>query len=184
MNFPHKQLNGILRHLFRKDKKYYENYLNVSFTGEGSNYPLKNVFDFDSDSYWFSETRPEMFLSFCFKRGFAYVSGYEIKTSSGNARPSKWAFSGSNNNETWEERTVVSYNMSKDETYYVEWKKGPFRCYKIDVIDNLVNWCKQFDFKQIELFGVFYPENYRYCTRGRRDSSVASYLFMILLFVS
>ena len=184
MNFPHKQLNGIFRYLFSKDKKYYENYLNVSFTGESSEYHLKNVFDFDSDSYWFSETRPEMFLSFCFKTGFAYVSGYEIKTSSNDAKASKWAFSGSNNNETWEEKTVVSYSMSNEEVHYVQWKKGPFRCYKIDMLGSIDNISKQFDFKQIELFGVFYPENYRYCTRGRRDSSVSSYLFMILLLLS
>ena len=181
MNFPHKELNGILRHLYRKDKKYYENYLNVSFTGDSQDFPLKNVFDFDSRSYWLSATRPEMFLSFCFKRGFAYVTGYEIKTSKSQARPSEWAFSGSNNNETWEEKTVVSYNMSAGQTYYVEWRKGPFKCYKVDMINSIDSRYRQFDFMQIELFGVFYPEYYRYCTKSIRNPSIASYFFMILL---
>ena len=184
MNYPHKELNGILRHMFRKDKNYYKNSLDIAYTGDSLGFVIDFLFDFDSGSYWLSATRPEMFLSFCFKKGFAYISGYEIKTSASSARASKWAFSGSNNNETWEERTVVSHNLTLYETYYVEWKKGPFKCYRIDMLNSQDDRYRQFDFMKIELFGVFYPENYRYCTKRYRNVFVKSCLFVVLLLIS
>ena len=67
INFPHIEMNGILRYFYSKDTKYYTRYLKYDQSGQHESYPTVNLFNFDSTSYWIStKTNIESYVSFCF----------------------------------------------------------------------------------------------------------------------
>ena len=104
MHFPYKSQNGILRHLYQTDKKYFanKNLFKYDSSGYGSAHYPQHAFDFNENTYWFSSHRySEFFISFCFTKGYAQIKGYELKSPPGVVRPSVWMFSVSNDNENW-----------------------------------------------------------------------------------
>ena len=186
INFPYKELNGILRYFYKKDKSYYKTYLDYKSSGDitvdGVLYKTEYAFDFDESLYWLSGASSGHFLSFCFKAGFAIISGYEIKTSNGNATPTEWAFSASNDNSTWEGRKEVKFAVGKGETHYEKWSAGPFRCYKIEPINSAFNVYKQFDLAQIEIYGKFFKNsNGCTCKASKNVNSNMPYMIILLL---
>ena len=174
MNFPHKEQNGILRHLYRKDKNFYNNTQIFSYDCSGvygTRYPF-NAFDFGTSSYWLDSENPnsnnENFISFCFKKGFAEIKGFELKTSSGSMRANVWTFSASNDNEKWSFNTTTSHKMNSSEVLYVDWNHGPFKCYRFDFIKNVNEYSRTTDVSQIELFGTYYPHDFFVCATKKQ----------------
>ena len=187
MNFPHKEQNGILRHLYRKNNAYYNDtrifsYDSSGFVKEYLHYP-HYIFDFGSNDHWFDSAN-EVFVSFCFEKGFASIKGYEIKGSSGTHQVKKWAFSGSIDNKNWLYNTTIEHAMIADEVFYVDWHHGPFKCFRIDIIQNVVNNYRMGDVKQVELFGIFYPDNNFFCKTMKHRFTLNTRMIHITLILS
>ena len=161
IDFPHKQMNGILKYFSRMDKSYFNNSKLFTYSSSGiwQDKYTHNAFDFESDDYWISSECDYIFLSFCFARGFANLTGYEIRTTSGMRRPYKWYFSASNDNATWFGIKQEEHLMYEEETYYVDWSNGPAKCFKFGFIQNALNDTAQTDIKYIELFGSYFDNN-------------------------
>ena len=190
MNFPHKEQNGILKYLYRKDRKYYNNtqIFSYNFSGFWSvRYPF-NAFDFGSTVCWIDSgterSNNENFLSFCFKKGFAEIKGYELKTTSGTMRANVWTFSASNDNEKWSFNTTTNHKMGINEVFYVDWNHGPFKCYRFDFITNTNENNRGSDVAQIELFGVYYPRDFLTCGTKKQKYFLyhMNFIFVTCLF--
>lgn len=154
--FPHVQMNGILKYFYDMNTKYNENIIKYTNTGYQSDYRPSNAFDFGTSNYWIGKnTLEDNFISFCFTIKLkAKLTGYELKTSAGDTRGKKWSFSGSNDNETWKDTLETEHSMTKNEIFYIDWAKKAYKCFKITCINNVVNSYHNFDIVQIELFGT------------------------------
>ena len=161
IDFPHKQMNGILKYFSRRDKLYFNNSKLFTYSSSGiwEDKYTHNAFDFESNGYWVSAESDNIFLSFCFASGFADLTGYEIRTTSGEKKPCKWSFSASNDNVTWFGNKQEEHSMNYEETYYVDWSNGPAKCFKFVFINNSENSGAQTDIKYIELFGRYFDNN-------------------------
>ena len=165
MEFAHKEQNGILKYLYSKNQRYFNNSLLFSYeySNHHSTYLPFYAFDFGSSYYWVDNINYNIgdvnYISFCFKAHLVELIGYEIKTSAGNARPHKWTFSGSNDNKVWYQKKEATHFMVKDETHYEEWSGGIYRCFRFDFVLNAANTSIHSDIKQIELFGILYNLN-------------------------
>ena len=164
--FPHIEQNGILKYLYLKNSSYYNNRKIFSYKASGYNKRLSlypsYAFDFNDNRYWTDSenenSNVENFLSFCFEKGIAIIKGYEIKASNGGTLPYKWSFSASNNNKKWSYNKTTTHAMNTNDVFYVDWYNGPFKCYRIDFINNTYNNLKTTDVNQIEIFGVYYSQ--------------------------
>ena len=182
--FPHKELNGILRHFYKKDKKFYDNQNLFSYSSSGCNKGNFDylAFDFDSGMYWMHNSQNENFLSFCFKKGFVDLKGYEILTSPWSYRPYIWTLSGSNDNVTWFGNQTENYFMNISETHFAAWNNGPSRCFRFDFLKNTNNNSRASDVKQIELFGRYIPDDLKlYSCRTRYHNNKRLILFVFLV---
>ena len=176
MNFPHREQNGILKHLYKKKREYYNDTSIFSYNASGyhkqGNHLPQHALDFNDNNYWTDNDNPnsnnENFVSFCFKKGFAVIKGYEIKASSLTTLPNEWTLSASNDNEKWSFNKTTSHAMEKNEVFYVDWYFGPFRCYRFDFLNNTLNGRRASDVKQIEIFGMFYPNDFLFCKTNKR----------------
>ena len=184
INFPHIEMNGILRYFYSKDTKYYSRYLKYDQSGQHESYPTVNIFNFTSTSYWTARsTSVESYVSFCFVGSIkAKLIGYEIKSSQNEYRGKQWTFAGSNDNTTWYDTTPESHSLEKNEIYYSNWNKKPYRCFKLTCIENVANSEKRFDVAKLELFGkLMFGEE---CTCKKINSKLSMSLLdslMILL---
>ena len=177
-------MNGILRYFSRKDSLYFNNSNIFTYNSSGTHlsYYAFNAFYFESDSYWIDLSSNNVFLSFCFVRGFADLKGYEIHTLDGKCRPYKWSFSASNDENNWFGNKQEEHLMQHNETYYVDWNKGPAKCYKFDFILNAQESGKGTDIMQIELFGRYFDNSLRLLTcRGKRNTKLFMFSLMIMI---
>ena len=160
MYFPYDQQNGILRHFYSKDKNYFESnkFFRFSSSGSHGSYFPKYAFDFDENTYWYSDTSAkEYFISFCFLDSYVKLEKYEIHTSlSGGCIPRIWSFHGSNDNKTWSPSENVTREIETGKSAIVDWKKGIFKCFKLILYENKKHLGKKdpADLRQIELFGT------------------------------
>ena len=185
INFPHKKLDGILKYLSRKDSLYFNNSNIFKYKSSGSlnNYYDFNAFYFESATRWTSPDSDNVFLSFCFERGFVDLKGYEISTSGGSWRPVNWSFSASNDDNIWFGNKQEEYSMEKCETYYVDWNKGPAKCFKFDFFQNAEGSKRSSDVTQIELFGRYFDNKLRLITcRGKRN--ICLFVFSLIVIIS
>lgn len=165
MEFPYKKQNGVLRYLYSIDHQYFNN--TVLFSYEYSNfhklYIPSNAFDFGTNNYWAdtnnAQTGQTNFISFCFTNHKVKLTGYEIKTASGETRPYVWSFSGSNDGKVWHNIKEVKHSMGKEELYYTKWSGGTYRCFRYDSILNTVGNSIYSDVQQIEIFGTLHYLN-------------------------
>ena len=155
--FPHKVDNGILRHFYKKNPKYFENEIIVSASSHKDGIKNENIYDFNTGTYWigYYAATGRVFNSFCFKEGFAYVTGYEVTSYAGTMKPSKWSFAGSNDNITWSDEVPENHVMSAPEIHYVKWNHGPYRCFRLTSLANVHNTQERADYAQIEIFGYY-----------------------------
>lgn len=190
MNFPHKEQNGILRYLYRRSSTYYNNIEIFSYNSSGfyKTHKPSSAFDFEASEYWIDINNPnsgnEVFLSFCFNKGFSQIKGYEIKHPNGLDKPYIWTFSGSNDGINWSFNTTTEYNMSEKTVHYVGWKHGPFKCYRFDFIQNSYNFLRSTDVKQVEIFGTFYPNDFFICGTKKIIYSMSKTYYFIILSLS
>ena len=165
-------MNGILRYFSRKESLYFNNSKKFTYKSSGAHANLYdfNAFYFESNSYWLSPNSDEIFLSFCFESGFVDLKGYEIYTLNGGCRPYKWSFSASNGDNIWFGNKQEEHSMQNFETYYVDWNKGPAKCFKFVFFQNTQQTGGNTDVKQIELFGRYFDNNLRLITcRGKKS---------------
>ena len=167
MNFPHKQLNGVLRHFYNRHKETYFSYVNASassfYQGPRHREP-QQILDFDSNSWWFCDSQNKSnefpYITFCLTRHRLQMSGYEIKTSPSLSLPTKWAMTLSNNVLDFKKESnnanyiETAYNMSSGEIKYVEFSSNnAYQCFQIQNLANNPNGGKCIDIMQVELFG-------------------------------
>ena len=145
--------NGILRSFYNKNKNFYKENVSITAISAGSE-DLKEEYalNFNSANYFFLKS-----FSFCFKKGTALITKYELETSSNGCRPAVWSFAGSNNNKNWKHVEEHSHNMTKNEIYSVDWNHGIFRCYMLFGITNQCSATGNIDIRQIEIFGTYFP---------------------------
>ena len=149
--------DGILHGFYNESETYYNNE-KISIkasTLSGSYYP-ENAFNFNysRSNYWISASK-EPFISFCFKKGNAFLTGYEIMTSSYESRPFIWSFSGSNDNKHWKDIENAEHSMSKSEVFHVDWNHGPYKCFKLTSIKSITGGASS-DVMMIEIFGTYF----------------------------
>ena len=175
-------MNGILNYFYRRNKLYYNDTKIFYYKSSGVSFNCfsYNIFDFGSNSYWLHYSN-EVFVSFCFKKGFVDLDGYELKGNEGISRPYKWSLSASNDNLTWFGNQSEEYSMNQSVIHYVPWHNGPARCFRLDIFEN-VNGIIGSDVKQIELFGKFIADNLRPIScRTRRNDDLLMLALMISL---
>ena len=153
--YPHVEQNGILRSLFNKNVNYFEEDISIFASFSSNEHKKEFAFNFNQSNYWWHQN-----IGFCFKKGTALITKYEIQTSNQGCRPSIWSFSGSNNGKNWRYAETQNYNMSYNETYSVDWNHGVFRCYQLKGIKNQYDGYNTIDIKQIELFGTYFPKGF------------------------
>ena len=180
--FPYKQTNGILNYFYKRNKKFFNNTNIFSYNSSGCHLSHfgYNIFDLGSNSYWLHYSEKDVFVSFCFKKGFVDLDGYELQTISGISRPYIWSLSASNDNMMWFGNQSEEYPMNQSVKHYVPWHNGPARCFRLDILKN-INGGKGCDVKQIELFGKFIADDLRpiSCKTRRNDN-----MLMIALMLS
>ena len=156
--YPYVPKNGILRSFFNRSKTYYNDEM-ISFYSS-SIYEVrhpKNIFNFNfsDQNYWWSNGDPP-FVSFCLKKGSAYLTQYEIMNSPFGSSPKIWSFSASNTHNSWKKVKITNYMMEYNSTYQVAFNYGPFRCFKFESIEGR-NGKKPVDIKMLEIFGTYFP---------------------------
>ena len=163
--YSYSPLNGILRSLFDKNSNYYVDNISILQRNEGQN-KKDYAFNFNNANYCYSNN-----IGFCFKRGNVYLTHYEIEVQNGTCKPSIWSFAGSNDGIHWKHSQTENHTMGAYEKFHVAWNYGPYRCFKITSIEPLVAACgTNFDIRQIELFGTYFPNGFKKCTILRRRS--------------
>ena len=94
--FPYSEQNGILRSMYNKSADYYNKDLFIFSLSDNKNHLKDYAFDFNSSYYCFAKM-----IGFCFKKGNAFITGYELKASNPGCRPKNWTFAGSNDRIHW-----------------------------------------------------------------------------------
>ena len=147
---------------------------------EGSR-PPKNAFDFnfEGESYWWSND-DQVFISFCLKKGSAYLTKYEILNSYYGSYPKKWSFSGSNTNGNWKNTEVTDHLLTTKTFYQVDWNHGPYRCFKFESIENNEG-NKPVDIFMLEIYGTYFPNGIKEKTCYFKTRRIP--LFMIILLI-
>ena len=111
--YPYVSQNGILRSFFKKSQTYCNDEM-ISFYSSNIydvRHP-KNIFNFNfsDQNYWWSNGDPP-FVSFCLKKGSAYLTKYEIMNSPFGSSPKIWSFSASNTHNNWKIVKITNYTM-------------------------------------------------------------------------
>ena len=175
--YPYSQQNGILRSLFNKNPNYYNVDISIFLLYEYNGMKKEFAFNFDQSNYWVERN-----ISFCFKKGSAFITKYEIQTTTGSCRPSIWSFAGSNDNRHWKYIEEQSYEMKSDEIVSKEWNHGVFRCYQLRGIKNQCTTTGRIDVKQIEIFGTYFPNGFpKKCTLKIRECSRMNLFFVMII---
>ena len=185
--FPHIENNGILKSFYNKNPKYYED--DIIIYASSHNYATKNenIYDFNESTYWIAlkEQQGDYFNSFCFKKGFAFLTGYEVTANNNAWKPSEWSFAGSNDNETWENNVSEKYVMNGSEIHHVNWNHGPYRCFKLTTLNNACNNNdRRADYVQIEIFGYYCNDVARIKTCGNKKYHSPFTFHFITLFAT
>lgn len=180
--YSYSQQSGILKNLFSKNENYYNDDISIFVSGEDQNAKKEYAFNFDSSNYWVNNE-----IGFCFKKGRALITKYEIQTSSGLRRPSIWSFAGSNDRVHWKHVEKQNHQMSAEEIYPVDWNHGIYRCYQIVGINNIYEAAQRIDIRQIEIFGTYFPNGIsmlQCSNRFKRCSELNPFFIMMLLFTT
>ena len=163
--FPYIEQNGILKNFFANNTKYYEKDIEIISSTKSTSHSRESGFNFDDSNYCLSMTH-----GFCFKKGTAFITGYELKTTSYRCKLMNWTFSGSNNKQRWEHVERQSHELASNTPYHFAWNHGMYRCYLITGIPQTD--CSGVDIMQIEVFGTYFPNGVRgkscYIKRSRR----------------
>ena len=162
--FQHEsELNGVFNFLHSHSLSHYFILLNVSVSSQEASHIAKHAIDCESSTYWKADNKQEVWLQICFTQNRFLPIGYEIKTSSGDCRPTYYSMSGSNNLEKWEKTVYTEQVFSTNEVYYQEWKNAkPFQCFKFEHLGE--SQCSKsnqkiyaVDIVQIEFYGTILP---------------------------
>ena len=154
-------LNGILKYFYSSDQYYFYHKISVFASSTlNSNYLAISAFDFSNEKYWNGNENvyKNHFIVFCFTEGCAKITQYEMKTSKGGWRPSKWSLSGSNNLIKWEHNETESHDFSENEIKRFNWQHGPYKCFRLDCIKSTQESIVAFDIVQLELYGTYYSK--------------------------
>ena len=176
--YPYSQQNGILRSLFNKNPNYYNDEISTFSPEEFGSLKKEFAFNFDQSNYWYGRN-----FSFCFKKGSAFITKYEIQTSSAGCRPQIWSFAGSNDNRHWKYIEEQNYSMGLNEILPVDWNHGIFRCYQLRGKENQMSNNGLIDIRQIEIFGTYFPNMFpKICSfKIKRCSKTNPFFIMIAL---
>ena len=178
-------MKGILNMLYNYNKDNYWNLFDIySSYGSGDTRLPAHAFDWDNSSYWIvNATNPPIdnFLMFCFKKYFVKLTGIEILTSSGNARPKKWSVGVSNSIGKHSQKKVVDVALSRGGSKYVEWSPGVFKCFSY--INSGISSRGDYtaDVAQIEVFGELIESKMTCKANYRGSYNIVLYMTVILL---
>ena len=156
MLIKYSKQKGILNMLYTYNKdNYLNNFVFYSSHGNSGTRQTKDAFDWNNNTYWLANlTAPaNNFVMFCFKKYFVKLSGIEVLTSSGSARPSKWSVGASNIIGTHAQIKAVDVEIGAGSTKYVEWSPGVYRCFSYINSGYSTRSDYTADIVQIEIFG-------------------------------
>ena len=181
--YPYVPKNGILRSFFNKSNTYYNDEM-ISFFSSKINdkrHPSHIFnFNFSDQNYWWSSGDPP-FVSFCLKKGSAYLTKYEIMNSPFDSSPKIWSFSASNTHNSWKKVKITNYTMEYNSSYQVDFNYGPFRCFKLESIEGR-NGKKPIDIKMLEIFGTYFPNGIKEktCLQQMRRNSLTMFIIVCM----
>lgn len=189
MEFKNKtRLNGILKFYYKRNKQYYKSDIEIMNSKSNPGFNPESSFNFNSSNYWIGTNvgANANYIGFCLTNGFAVLTGYELKAPkiSGNL-PKIWSLSGSIDKTNYFDEEKTTHSMGLDDIYYVQWKHGPYKCFKLNIIDSNVGNIV-FDLEQIEVYGILYDPRYLNirCTCALAKNHISSFQFFILALLS
>ena len=147
---------GILNMFYNYNKNNYWDYFEIysSHGYAGTRIP-KNAFDWNSTDYWITNYAAPInnYIMFCLKKHYVKLSGIEVKTTGGYARPKKWSVGVSNTFKRHIRTKVVDVEIGAGSSKYVEWSPGVFKCFSYINSGNSTRDDYTADIYQIEIFG-------------------------------
>ena len=182
MRFPHQKNHGILRYFYDNENYFYYNIVSINSVNDKEEHSKTQAFDFNSETYWVAEYQTtDVWLSFCLKSYNITLTGYEITTSGGNNRPTKWTFSVSRDGNKYEKEQTETYEIDSKETYYVAYRTNePYNCFKFKHTGQTQQKEQRCDIAQIEIFGIV--SNLKECTfLIKKQFHLLKYLFIIVM---
>ena len=180
-------LHGILRYFYDQGEDYYANNLEYSATSYADVKIPANAFNFSNTEYWYPELTQEGLknLSFCLTNYYAMINGFELLTSSLNARPQRFMFSSSFNNDSYSNFQEYSHEYSRNESNYFPYRtKTPVKCFKLTTLNGTEN-SSSFDVVNIEIYGAFSSNiNHLFRFTCHVTSNLSSsHLFLSMVFI-
>ena len=155
---------GILNSFYSLGESKLLNVIDIYATSENPIHTKEDAFNYNDESlYWVGNGIPNDndCLSFCFKTHFARVLGFELGTSlNGLILPSKFSFSSSIDNKTWENEVFYSHLYEKGDIFYFTYQSKVSKCFKLTCIKNTISG-KSFDVRSLEIFGEVRPYFWR-----------------------
>lgn len=143
-----------MHYLYGTYKLFYPQCLTLQESDHGGSFRIDNAFDFDynSDSYWIS-SNPNGFISICLKYHSFTVESFEITTTSGTCRPSKFSIKVGMDGDSYLGQQNYSYTMGADETahFTFDFNNIDVRCFKFQSIQSTCSFGP--DINQVEFFG-------------------------------
>ena len=190
MEFPISRKKGILSYFHQKyggDINQYINYTTSVPPREG--YPLENIFDRNSSSFWISDNNAteNNSFTFCFRHHIVKIEAYEIVTPDEEANycwPYKWGFVGLNSIfENNQDEVIYEHQMSQNDHFQTHYSRSIHQCFRYfnhGYCD--VGWGYRSRICEFDIFGTLYPM--LFCTSYRLFLFPFSPSFSLFFFVS
>ena len=186
--FPYQKLDGILHFLHRGNKDDNSYLITNSDSNHGSSTSQDKAFDFDKSTYWTSgDTSGPAWIYFCLLNYYVKITEFEIQTSSGECRPSKFQFGflGQNGNYVFKDFQI---NAGLGVVLHEQYQAPIFsKCFKyVSTETTCSSLGKRTDVVQFEIFGSLIHDSELFqqrCTIQGLYSKLYSVPFMIFLFL-
>ena len=153
--FPYQQLNGILHFLFLENNNDNSYLFTKSDSIYDSTATEDKAFDFEGSTYWTSgQTAGPAWIYFCFYNYYIKITEFEIHTTTGECRPSKFQFGFLDLNGSYVFKDF-QVNAEKGAIIHEQYQAPIFsKCFKyISTESTCPSGAKRTDIVQFELFG-------------------------------
>ena len=159
------QLHGILRSFYDQNNEIYQQNLEYSATSSFFRDTLgllspDHAFDFNGSDglYWYGNYEQEglVNLSFCLPNYYVKLSGFELQTYHGDARPESFGFSSSIENFSYTHYQTFSEDFTTNVHHYFKYKSPISKCFRLTCINSTLS-TKAFDVDHIEIYGEIHP---------------------------
>ena len=185
MKFPYKKNNGILKYFYDHENSFYYKILTINSSNYSiQTYKIYNAFDFNPNTYWVDKNNAvDIWFTFCLYTYNITLTGYEITTSDGGNRPTKWTFAVSKDGLNYVQEEEHSKDLSKGETYFVEYKTNePYQCFRFNHTGLTSTGGYRCDITQIEIFGNV--SNLKTCSINNEKTIFITIVLIIVIIIN